>query len=111
MRGVLFTREESEGKRLRNPQDTITEGVGLNRLTSNFLEAKIDKAYKVSDQEAVAMVSIVSGLHAPWRRQWCNNAALGFSWSCWHNSFLSESRLTSCMQRGSFWWSCRHNPC
>ena len=35
-RGVLYTREEAEGKRLRNPFDTITEGVGINRLTRNF---------------------------------------------------------------------------
>jgi hypothetical protein len=27
-RGVMYTREEAEGKRLRNPQDTITEGIG-----------------------------------------------------------------------------------
>jgi len=35
-RGVMYTREEAEGKRLRNPFDTITEGVGINRLTANF---------------------------------------------------------------------------
>ncbi|ACO61037.1 predicted protein [Micromonas commoda] len=32
-RGVLYNRVEAEGKRLRNPFDTITEGVGINRLT------------------------------------------------------------------------------
>ena len=55
MRGVLFTREEAEGKRLRNPFDTITEGVGLNRLTANFAAAEVDSALQASDREAVEM--------------------------------------------------------
>ena len=38
-RGVLYTHQEAEGKRLRNPFDTITEGVGINRLTRNFAVA------------------------------------------------------------------------
>jgi cysteine synthase A len=52
---VLFTREEAEGKRLRNPFDTITEGVGLNRLTANFAAAEVDSAVQASDREAVEM--------------------------------------------------------
>jgi cysteine synthase A len=35
-RGVLYNAVEAEGKRLKNPFDTITEGVGINRLTCNF---------------------------------------------------------------------------
>ena len=35
-RGVMFTRQEAEQKRLKNPFDTITEGVGINRITKNF---------------------------------------------------------------------------
>lgn len=71
-RGVLYTREEAEGKRLRNPFDTITEGVGINRLTRNFdvaLGGATDEpgstttrgqtllsgAFKASDREAVEM--------------------------------------------------------
>jgi len=54
-RGVLYTREEAEGKRLRNPYDTIVEGMGLNRLTANFGQARIDGAYKSSDRESVEM--------------------------------------------------------
>ena len=54
-RGVLFTRHETEGARLRNPFDTVTEGVGLNRLTRNFKMAAIDDAVTCSDQEAVDM--------------------------------------------------------
>lgn len=79
-RGVLYTHHEAEGKRLRNPFDTITEGVGINRLTRNFSVAlgdeklfdekvgnklkpqvaHIDKSYisgafRASDREAVEM--------------------------------------------------------
>jgi cysteine synthase len=54
-RGVLYTSHESEGRRLRNPCDTIVEGVGLNRLTGNFKEAHIDDAFQCTDQEAVDM--------------------------------------------------------
>lgn len=56
-RGVLYTREEAEGKRLRNPFDTITEGIGLNRLTANFSEARVDGAFRGSDREAVEMAA------------------------------------------------------
>jgi cysteine synthase A len=54
-RGVLYTGEEAEGKRLRNPYDTIVEGMGLNRLTANFSRARIDGAYKSLDRETVEM--------------------------------------------------------
>lgn len=61
-RGVLYTRAESEGRRLKNPFDTVTEGVGLNRLTGNFSAAHIDSAVTCSDQEAVDMAQHL--LHA-----------------------------------------------
>jgi cysteine synthase A len=71
-RGVLYTHQEAEGKRLRNPFDTITEGVGINRLTKNFAVALgtealfpgesdgsqaslISGAFRCSDREAVEM--------------------------------------------------------
>ncbi|GMH38208.1 hypothetical protein BSKO_06092 [Bryopsis sp. KO-2023] len=54
-RGVMYDSVEAEGKRLRNPFDTITEGVGINRTTQNFSLAKIDGAFKCSDREAVEM--------------------------------------------------------
>ena len=54
-RGVLYTRQEAEGRRLRHPCDTIAEGVGLNRLTSNFAAAAVDGALRASDREAVEM--------------------------------------------------------
>lgn len=54
-RGVMYTREEAEGRRLKNPFDTITEGIGINRLTQNFLMAKIDGGFRGTDKEAVEM--------------------------------------------------------
>ncbi|KAK6947074.1 Pyridoxal-phosphate dependent enzyme [Dillenia turbinata] len=54
-RGVNNTREEAKGKRLKNPFDTITEGIGSNRLTQNFLMAKLDGAFRGIDMEAVEM--------------------------------------------------------
>ncbi|CAN6477797.1 unnamed protein product [Victoria cruziana] len=55
-RGVMYTREEAEGRRLKNPFDTITEGIGINRLTKNFMMAtKLDGAFRGTDREAVEM--------------------------------------------------------
>ncbi|XP_050370141.1 cysteine synthase 2 [Argentina anserina] len=54
-RGVMYTKEEAEGRRLKNPFDTITEGIGINRLTKNFLMAKLDGAFRGTDKEAVEM--------------------------------------------------------
>ncbi|KAK4398618.1 Cysteine synthase [Sesamum angolense] len=54
-RGVMYTREEAEGQRLKNPFDTITEGIGINRLTENFKLAALDGAFRGSDMEAVEM--------------------------------------------------------
>lgn len=56
-RGVLYTWHEAEGKRLKNPFDTITEGVGLNRLTANFAAGVVDDAVRVTDREAVEMAA------------------------------------------------------
>ncbi|XP_009777030.1 cysteine synthase 2 isoform X1 [Nicotiana sylvestris] len=54
-RGVMYTREEAEGRRLKNPFDTITEGIGINRITENFKLAKLDGAFRGTDMEAVEM--------------------------------------------------------
>uniref|UniRef100_A0A0D9Z3Y8 cysteine synthase n=1 Tax=Oryza glumipatula TaxID=40148 RepID=A0A0D9Z3Y8_9ORYZ len=54
-RGVMYTKEEAEGKRLKNPFDTITEGIGINRVTKNFMVAELDGAYRGTDREAVEM--------------------------------------------------------
>ncbi|KAF7831277.1 cysteine synthase 2 [Senna tora] len=54
-RGVMYTKQEAEGRRLKNPFDTITEGIGINRITKNFMMAKLDGAFQGSDMEAVEM--------------------------------------------------------
>lgn len=51
--GVCYTGEEAEGHRLKHPFDTVTEGIGLNRLTNNFNQSDIDRAYLVTDEEAI----------------------------------------------------------
>lgn len=51
----MYTREEAEGRRLKNPFDTITEGIGINRLTENFKMVSLDGAFQGSDIEAVEM--------------------------------------------------------
>ena len=59
-RGVMYTREEAEGKRLKNPFDTITEGIGINRLIENFKLAQLDGAFRGTDREAVEMSRYVT---------------------------------------------------
>jgi cysteine synthase A len=55
-RGVMYASTEAEGKRTRHQVDTITEGIGINRLTANFARAPaLDGAFRGTDAEAVAM--------------------------------------------------------
>ena len=56
-RGVAYTRTEAEGTRRAHQTDTVTEGVGLNRITGNFSKALplLDGAVTCSDEEAVEM--------------------------------------------------------
>lgn len=56
----MYAKEEAEGRRLKNPFDTITEGIGINRLTQNFLMAKLDGAFCGTDREAVEMSRLVA---------------------------------------------------
>ena len=35
--------------------DTVIEGVGIDRVTANLKHARIDDAFRVTDQEAVCM--------------------------------------------------------
>lgn len=58
----MYTREEAEGRRLKNPFDTITEGIGINRITENFKLAKLDGAFQGTDMEAVEMSRFVLAL-------------------------------------------------
>lgn len=59
--GTLFSIKDREGYRIRHPIDTIVEGVGLNRLTSNFKLATkfIDSAFEISDAETVEMANFL----------------------------------------------------
>lgn len=56
----MYTKEEAEGRRLKNPFDTITEGIGINRLTQNFMMANLDGAFRGTDKEAVEMSRLVT---------------------------------------------------
>lgn len=55
--GVMYDRREAEGTRRRHQVDTVVEGIGINRLTSNIELALpvIDDAFRITDEEAVAM--------------------------------------------------------
>ncbi|XWS09679.1 hypothetical protein CRYUN_Cryun39dG0009600 [Craigia yunnanensis] len=55
IRRVMYTNEEAEGRRLKNPFDTIREEIRINRLTPNFMMAKFDGAFRGKDKEAVEM--------------------------------------------------------
>lgn len=75
----MYAREEAEGRRLRNPFDTITEGIGINRSTANFALAAVDGAFRGSDREAVEMVRPWPGayvvMHLQSRRAVAGNAS------------------------------------
>ena len=53
--GVCYTSEQRESKMKKHRYDTIAEGIGLDRVTTNFEKAKIDSAIRVEDQEAIDM--------------------------------------------------------
>lgn len=54
---VMYDAKESEGKKRRHQVDTVVEGIGINRITQNLSKGLefIDDAYRISDEEAVAM--------------------------------------------------------
>lgn len=56
-RGVAYSTTEAEGRRRTHQVDTVTEGVGLNRVTANFARALplLDGAVSCSDSEAAEM--------------------------------------------------------
>jgi cysteine synthase len=54
-KGVMYDAAEAEGRRGRHQVDTVTEGVGINRITRNFARAVVDDAVRVSDEESVRM--------------------------------------------------------
>lgn len=60
--GVMYDNVEKEGTRRRHQVDTIIEGIGLNRITHNFLQGEdcIDDSIRVSDQQALKMARFLS---------------------------------------------------
>lgn len=116
-RGVLYTREEAEGTRLKNPYDTITEGVGLNRLTANFQEALplVDGAFRGSDREAVEMAAHLLRCARARAAIWGQNALLTSTTRQWRLArFRSCSALPALRARppplGLLPQSPHHNP-
>lgn len=55
--GVMYSNTEREGTRRRQQVDTIVEGIGINRVTKNFLAGMecIDDAVKITDEQACKM--------------------------------------------------------
>ncbi|EER29741.1 hypothetical protein D8B26_003676 [Coccidioides posadasii str. Silveira] len=55
--GVMFDTMEKEGTRRRQQVDTVVEGIGINRITSNLEAGRelIDDAIRVTDAQAIAM--------------------------------------------------------
>ncbi|QPG74402.1 Putative mitochondrial cysteine synthase [Brettanomyces nanus] len=60
--GVMYDTVEKEGTRRRHQVDTIVEGIGLNRVTHNFLEGEdcIDDSQRVTDEQALKMARFLS---------------------------------------------------
>lgn len=60
--GVMYDNAEKEGTRRRHQVDTIVEGIGLNRLTFNFLQGEkyIDESIRVTDKQALQMAKYLS---------------------------------------------------
>ncbi|GLD93118.1 hypothetical protein PINS_up001710 [Pythium insidiosum] len=52
---VCYAPQQAEARIRRHRYDTIAEGVGIDRLTENFLLAAIDDAFVVTDDETVEM--------------------------------------------------------
>ncbi|KAK3330102.1 tryptophan synthase beta subunit-like PLP-dependent enzyme [Apodospora peruviana] len=57
--GVMYSPTEKEGTRRRSQVDSIVEGIGMNRLTKNFLAGQglIDDAVRVTDAQALVMAN------------------------------------------------------
>ncbi|KAA0148283.1 hypothetical protein FNF27_04387 [Cafeteria roenbergensis] len=46
-----------DGVPAASPGTTVTEGIGIGRITANFAAARVDGAFRGSDEEAVAMMT------------------------------------------------------
>lgn len=60
--GVMYDTVEKEGTRRRHQVDTLIEGVGLNRITHNFLQGEpyVDDSVRVTDEQALKMARYLS---------------------------------------------------
>jgi cysteine synthase A len=60
--GVMYDNVEKEGTRRRHQVDTLVEGIGLNRVTHNFMQGEhcIDDSIRVTDNEALKMARFLS---------------------------------------------------
>lgn len=60
--GVMYDTVEKEGTRRRHQVDTLIEGIGLNRVTHNFLQGEhyIDDSIRVTDEQALRMARFLS---------------------------------------------------
>mmetsp|Transcript_2936 Transcript_2936/g.3972 ORF Transcript_2936/g.3972 Transcript_2936/m.3972 type:complete len:387 (+) Transcript_2936:173-1333(+) len=59
--GVLYTQEQAERTLKRHRYDTITEGIGSDRLTTNMAAGlqSIDEAHRVTDKETTLMARYI----------------------------------------------------
>eukprot|EP00521_Asterionellopsis_glacialis_P008705 CAMPEP_0195285658 /NCGR_PEP_ID=MMETSP0707-20130614/3410_1 /TAXON_ID=33640 /ORGANISM="Asterionellopsis glacialis, Strain CCMP134" /LENGTH=470 /DNA_ID=CAMNT_0040345183 /DNA_START=396 /DNA_END=1808 /DNA_ORIENTATION=- len=64
--GVAYAPQQRERGMKRHRYDTLAEGIGLDRVTSNFAQAIIDTALQVSDQDAVDMAHYLLELEGLW---------------------------------------------
>jgi len=66
--GVAFTNQQTEREMKRHRYDTLAEGIGLDRVTANFMEgiSCIDEAIKVTDQDAVDMAHWILDQEGLW---------------------------------------------
>ena len=66
--GVAYTTEQRERHMRKHRYDTIAEGIGLDRVTRNFSSGVnfIDRAIRVTDQEAVDMAHWILQTEGLW---------------------------------------------
>jgi cysteine synthase len=55
-RGAAMYEWFKHGQAKASPGDSITEGIGLGRVTPVIKDAKVDEAYLISDEEAVPVI-------------------------------------------------------
>jgi len=64
--GIAYTSQQQEQQLKRHRYDTLAEGIGLDRLTWNFLQGIVHDAVRVHDQEAVDMAHYILRTEGLW---------------------------------------------